>query len=152
MTTAQRTTQAITRLEKRRDSIKKRLAGIARFDEVRHKGLKTIVEAVQQRTGSAATDDHLIQRVKEELDERINPPGLWEAITDFGIDAFVDVAVYYVRNRKKNLEQRLARIEARLERRRSSLRELMGGGSRNASMPVFSSLASMGEDDDDDDA
>lgn len=123
MRRAQKTMRAIERLEKRRDSINKRLDGVEKFDEVRHKGLKAVVDLVQERYGETITDEELIERVKEELDKKIDRSGVWEAVSDFGINVFVDVAVYYVRNRGKILARRLARVEKRLERKQAQLRE-----------------------------
>ncbi|MEM9452593.1 MAG: hypothetical protein AAGF11_00340 [Myxococcota bacterium] len=125
MDTIARTKQRIERLERRRDGLVKRLDGIERFDEIRHEGMKVAVELAQKRYGRALSDAELIEAVKEELDRRVNPPGVWEAISDFGIRLFVDIAVLHVRNRAKFLQRRLDQLNARLERQRAKLRRLL---------------------------
>ncbi len=122
---ARRIKRRLERLERRRDRVQKRLDGVARWDEVRHKGMKEVVDLVSERFGPIS-DEELIEKVKEELDRRIDREGIWEAISDFGINLFVDIAVYRARNRKKVLTRRVARLDRRIARNRERLKDLLG--------------------------
>ncbi len=125
MSRARRIKRRLERLERRRDRVQKRLDGVERWDEVRHKGMKEVVDLVSERFGPIS-DEELIAKVKEELDRRVDREGIWEAISDFGINLFVDIAVYRARNRKKVLQRRLARIDRRIARNRDRLKDLLG--------------------------
>ena len=126
MSSAQKTKLKIERLERRRDSLKQRLDGVERWDELRDKAMAEIVKAANKKW-PGITDEELIEKVKQELDRRIEPESaVWETISDFGIRLSVDIAVLYVRNRKKALERRIKFLGRRIARQHRRLRNQLG--------------------------